>query len=215
MLTINRKKHHGNPAPNPLRPLRCLSKHFTFSHSNLSATNWFHSLPSQRFQILLTLFPKSFSPFPHGTCLLSVSSRYLALGDNYHPFSAPLPKYATLNSAPNATESGRRKYGILTLYDAFFQKDLRPVRHWQHLSRLQFRGKPPDLQVELFPVQSPLLRESYSFSFPPLTYMLKFSGQPGLTSCEMQQVEKLISKSFEFASQRACHYTKLLSESLL
>ena len=34
----------------------------------------------------------------------------------------------------------------------------------------------PDLQVELFPVQSPLLRESYSFSFPPLTYMLKFSG---------------------------------------
>ena len=32
-----------------------------------------------------------------------------------------------------------------------------------------------DLQVELFPVQSPLLRESYSFSFPPLTYMLKFS----------------------------------------
>ena len=35
--------------------------------------NWFHSLPSQRFQALLTLFPKSFSSFPHGTCLLSVS----------------------------------------------------------------------------------------------------------------------------------------------
>ena len=33
-----------------------------------------------------------------------------------------------------------------------------------------------DLQFELFPVQSPLLRESCSFSFPPLTYMLKFSG---------------------------------------
>ena len=33
-----------------------------------------------------------------------------------------------------------------------------------------------DLHVELFPVQSPLLRESYSLSFPPLTYMLKFSG---------------------------------------
>ena len=36
--------------------------------------------------------------------------------------------------------------------------------------------KVSDLQVELFPVHSPLLRESFSFSFPPLTYMLKFSG---------------------------------------
>ena len=32
-------------------------------------------------------------------------------------------------------------YGILTLYDAFFQKDLHSVRHWQHLSRLQFGAK--------------------------------------------------------------------------
>ena len=32
-------------------------------------------------------------------------------------------------------------YGILTLYDAFFQKDLHAVRHWQHLSRLQFGTK--------------------------------------------------------------------------
>lgn len=30
--------------------------------------------------------------------------------------------------------------------------------------------------VGLFPVHSPLLRESLLFSFPPLTYMLKFSG---------------------------------------
>ena len=112
---------------------------FSYPSSNLYARNWFHSLPSQRFHALLTLFPKFFSPFPHGTCLLSVSSRYLALDENYHPFSAPFPKYATLNSAPNATRSERRKYGILTLYDAFFQKDLRPAGHWQHLSRLQFR----------------------------------------------------------------------------
>jgi hypothetical protein len=30
--------------------------------------------------------------------------------------------------------------------------------------------------VELFPLQSPLLRESWLVSFPPLNYMLKFSG---------------------------------------
>ena len=57
--------------------------------------NWFYSLPFQRFQALLTLFSKSFSPFPHGTCLLSVSSPYLALGEIYHPIYAPVPRSAT------------------------------------------------------------------------------------------------------------------------
>ena len=46
--------------------------------------NWFHSLPFQQFQALLTLFSKSFSFFPHGTCLLSVSNQYLALDEIYH-----------------------------------------------------------------------------------------------------------------------------------
>ena len=34
----------------------------------------FHMLASQRFQARLTLFPKYFAPFPHGTCSLSDSS---------------------------------------------------------------------------------------------------------------------------------------------
>ncbi|CAN0199490.1 unnamed protein product, partial [Ectocarpus fasciculatus] len=33
-----------------------------------------------------------------------------------------------------------------------------------------------DLQRELFPLHSPLLGESWLVSFPPLSYMLKFSG---------------------------------------
>ena len=32
------------------------------------------------------------------------------------------------------------------------------------------------ISVELFPLHSPLLRESLLVSFPPLSYMLKFSG---------------------------------------
>tara|TARA_B110000263_G_scaffold76787_1_gene67080 strand:- start:577 stop:954 length:378 start_codon:yes stop_codon:yes gene_type:complete len=95
---------------------------FTLSSSNLAAKNWFHSLPSQRFQALLTLFPKFFSPFPHGTCLLSVSSQYLALGENYHPFSAPFPKYATLIKQAVRIRIRTKTYGILTLSDAFFQR---------------------------------------------------------------------------------------------
>ena len=41
----------------------------------------------------------------------------------------------------------------------------------------------PDFQAELFLVHSPLLKESYLVSFPPLTYMLKFGGFAGFTSC--------------------------------
>ena len=43
--------------------------------------------------------------------------------------------------------------------------------------------KGPNFQTELIPVHSPLLRESYLVSYPPLTYMLKFSGFADLTSC--------------------------------
>ena len=38
------------------------------------------------------------------------------------------------------------------------------------------------ISVELFPLHSPLLRESLLVSFPPLSYMLKFSGSSYFTS---------------------------------
>ena len=96
--------------------------------NNLKLGNWFHSLPSQRFQALLTLFPKSFSSFPHGTCLLSVIDRYLALEDNYLPFSAPLPKYATLCSSTVRIELPQN--GTLTLHGSLFQEELSDARRW-------------------------------------------------------------------------------------
>ncbi len=37
------------------------------------------------FRYSLTLFSKFFASFPHGTCALSVSRRYLALDGIYHP----------------------------------------------------------------------------------------------------------------------------------
>ncbi|KPV71458.1 hypothetical protein RHOBADRAFT_19411 [Rhodotorula graminis WP1] len=45
----------------------------------------FKRFPFQQFHVLLTLFPKCFSSFPHGTCSLSVSRQYLALDGIYHP----------------------------------------------------------------------------------------------------------------------------------
>jgi hypothetical protein len=147
---------------------------FSYPSSNLYARNWFHSLPSQRFHALLTLFPKFFSPFPHGTCLLSVLDRYLALGENYLPFSAPFPKYATLWT-PTVREYFPAIRDSHPLW-CFFPKRLSRKQTLVKRLKTTILKQALDLHVELFPVRSPLLGESYSFSFPPLTYMLKFSG---------------------------------------
>ena len=91
------------------------------ARNNLALTHWLHSLPFQQFQALLTLFSKSFSPFPHGTCLLSVSNQYLALDEIYHPLYAPIPRNATLRTY--AVHGGlQMTNGTLTLVDALFQE---------------------------------------------------------------------------------------------
>ena len=77
--------------------------------------------PLNNFKYFLTLFSKFFSSFPHGTCSLSVSRRYLALDELYHPFSAALPSNATLRT--HVVRVGLRvEDGILTLYDTLFQR---------------------------------------------------------------------------------------------
>ena len=48
------------------------------------------------FKYFLTLFSKFFSSFPHGTCSLSVSRRYLALEEIYLPFRVAIPNNSTL-----------------------------------------------------------------------------------------------------------------------
>ena len=93
----------------------------TLPCSNLASVTGFHSLPFQQFQTLLTLFPKSFSSFPHGTCLISVSSLYSALDEIYHRFGAPLPRNVTLRK--HAVHRGRQMTRrILTRNDALSQE---------------------------------------------------------------------------------------------
>ena len=71
----------------PLPTVALTTKAITLPRDNLKGQDWFQSLPFQRLQALLTLFPKSFSPFPHGTFMLSVLSPYLALDEVYHLFA--------------------------------------------------------------------------------------------------------------------------------
>ncbi|KAK8955842.1 hypothetical protein KSP40_PGU002642 [Platanthera guangdongensis] len=51
--------------------------------------------PHKSFKHSLTLFSKSFSSFPCGTCSLSVSRPYLALDEIYRPIRAAFPNNPT------------------------------------------------------------------------------------------------------------------------
>eukprot|EP00415_Alexandrium_ostenfeldii_P003422 UN3422 len=71
-------------------------------------------------QTLLILFSKSFSYFPHGTCLLSVSIIYFPLHGIYHPLCIPMPRSVTrqIYTVHGGLQMTKRN---LTLIDAFFQ----------------------------------------------------------------------------------------------
>ena len=66
----------------------------------------------------------------------------------------------------------RVKDGALTLSGTQFQERISTRGIQDQSYRLQFRR----FRLELFPVHSPLLGESWLVSFPPLSDMLKFSG---------------------------------------
>ena len=74
------------------------------------------SLPSKGF----------FSPFPHGTCALSVGSRYLALWNGLHGFGRGFTCPALLGIPLDGVHGFA--HGALTLYGATFQKLALPSR---------------------------------------------------------------------------------------
>ena len=57
-----------------------------------------------------------------------------------------------------------------------------------------------DSHPEHFPLQSPLLRESWLVSFPPLNYMLKFGG----SSCLIWDPEWIISCAKSDSARNIC-----------
>ena len=79
----------------PTPTLTLMRQAITKARRNLTKQHWFHPLSSQQFQTLLTLFSKSFSSFPHGTYILSVSNQYLAWVEIYQRICAPIPRNVT------------------------------------------------------------------------------------------------------------------------
>jgi hypothetical protein len=108
---------------------------------------------------------------------------YLALDEIYHPFWAAISNNPTRQEVD--TEPGKRKS------KTGFSPSMIPCSK-------RFIPAPPEIEIpidynsprfnsgdfrlELFPLHSPLLGESLLVSFPPLSYMLKFSGWSCLIS---------------------------------
>lgn len=82
-----------------------------------------------------------------------------------------------------------------------FSKRLTPAPPLVLCLEATIQGQGPSFQAELIPVRSPLLRESYLVPFPPLTYMLKFSGFADLTSCCAWEKDWL--ESYQIGSQQS------------
>ena len=101
-----------------------------------------------------------FSPFPHGTCSLSVSKEYLAFEGGPPIFRQDFTCPALLNASAQTSRTG------LSPSLARFSN---PV--------------PVALTARLVRVRSPLLAESRLISFPPGTEMFQFPGFASKTLC--------------------------------
>jgi len=134
-----------------------------------------HSSPKERFKAKATLLSKTFSYFPHGTCLLSVSNTYLAADGIYHQFYAPAPRNVTPGTKHRAQRHAHDTQD-LNPPGCFFPKSFHMHRCWSLMSRKQFKAKGPNSHAVFVHVHSPLLMKSHVVLDPPLTYMLKFSG---------------------------------------
>ena len=137
--------------------------------------------------------PGHFSPFPHGTCSLSVTREYLGLGGGPPRFTRDFTGPVLLGIPPGSRLSFA--YRGLTLYADVFQTSS---------ATQTISYSPPDQQIRLdgpatpiaqrllaitrdrfglFPFRSPLLRESRLLSLPVGTEMFHFPTLPPPALC--------------------------------
>ncbi len=126
----------------------------SFTKQSYAKMKYYLLLLVQQFQFLLTLFSKSFSPFPHGTCILSVSRKYSALHEVYHALSAPIPRNATPWIRPYAIIYVQTQDFHLLWY--IFLKDLAHNNCKVQFKRLQF-----DKTLSIYSLSSSMFTRSY------------------------------------------------------
>src|SRR5215470_2424411 len=151
-------------------------------------------LVGTRFQVLFhDPSPGYFSPFPHGTCSLSVTREYLGLGGGppgfTRDFSGPV-----LLGIPLGSRKGFAYRGITFCADAFLTSSATLAISYS-LPDQQLRPSGPATPITqrllamtrgrfgLFPFRSPLLRESRLLSLPVGTEMFHFPTFPPPALC--------------------------------
>ena len=146
-----------------------------------------------RFQVSFTPLSGCFSPFPHGTCSLSVTREYLGLGGGppgfTRDFSGPV-----LLGIPLGSRKGFAYRGITFCADDFHTSSATHAISYSPPDQ-QLRLSGPATPVTqrllaitrnwfgLFPVRSPLLRESRLLSLPVGTEMFHFPTFPPPALC--------------------------------
>ncbi|THU42067.1 hypothetical protein C4D60_Mb01t31570 [Musa balbisiana] len=110
--------------------------------------------PPGNFKHSLTLFSKSFSSFPRGTCSLSVSRPYLALDGIYRPIGAAFPNNPTRRQRL-VVRQGPSRTG-LSPSPAPLSRGLGPGPSLRTLLQTTIRTtQPPDSQAGLIPRVAP------------------------------------------------------------
>ncbi|KAK8999980.1 hypothetical protein V6N11_082118 [Hibiscus sabdariffa] len=149
-------RHHDPHRSTPRADRRTGSRRSTSDRGASPAPIRF---PPDNFKHSLTLFSKSFSSFPRGTCSLSVSRPYLALDGIYRPIRAAFPNNPTRRQRL-VVRQGPGTTG-LSPSPTPLSRGLGPGPPLTTLLHTTIRTpRATDSQAGLFPVRSPLLRES-------------------------------------------------------
>ncbi len=162
--TMFRGRVHTPGLGSPPRPVTVHGPSRLADQHNRSASDRAASptpirFPPDNFKHSLTLFSKSFSSFPRGTCSLSVSRPYLALDGIYRPIGAAFPNNPTRRQRL-VVRQGPGRTG-LSPSRAPLSRGLGPGPSLRTLLQTTIRGaRPPDSQAGLVPVRSLLLGES-------------------------------------------------------
>ena len=126
-----------------------------------------------------TPLPGFFSPFPLGTCSLSVTREYLALRDGPRGFRQGFTCPALLRILQrDRVISFTGLSPSLVLLSIKF--------NYNAIFLLLYRSPTtpnPKTWFGLFPLRSPLLRESIFLPLPPVTKMFQFAGLLSLSLC--------------------------------
>ncbi|KAK8634327.1 hypothetical protein V6N13_022208 [Hibiscus sabdariffa] len=150
-------RHHDPRRSTPRADRRTGSRRSTSDRGASPAPIRF---PPDNFKHSLTLFSKSFSSFPRDTCSLSVSRPYLALDGIYRPIRAAFPNNPTRRQRL-VVRQGPGTTG-LSPSPAPLSRGLGPGPSLRTLLQTTIRtSRATDSQAGLFPVRSPLLRESF------------------------------------------------------